>query len=98
MHLVLGQPLELKCRVSGAPTDEEVQQAHSSYMEALILGEDKTRGRTVGFWTKKGVVVKLTEINREDTQKKKMPRRNGAFLGVGNCSSCILGDFKTPEC
>jgi len=43
VHLVLGQPLELKCKVSGAPTDEEVQQAHSSYMEALkrLYDEEK---------------------------------------------------------
>lgn len=38
VHLVLGAPLELSCQVPGKPTDEEVQQAHARYMEALLLG------------------------------------------------------------
>ena len=38
VHLVLGEALELKCKVPGAPTDEEVQDAHRCYMEALKLG------------------------------------------------------------
>ena len=38
VHLVMGAPLDFSCKQPGSPTDEEVRSAHSSYMEALILG------------------------------------------------------------
>ncbi|CAJ1403675.1 unnamed protein product [Effrenium voratum] len=35
VHLVLGRPLQFSCQQPGKPTDQEVQQAHQQYMDAL---------------------------------------------------------------
>ncbi|CAK8991642.1 Diacylglycerol O-acyltransferase 1 (Diglyceride acyltransferase) (Triacylglycerol synthase) (TAG synthase) [Durusdinium trenchii] len=43
VHLVCGAPLELSCKVPGKPTDEEVQSAHCTYMDALKNLYDEER-------------------------------------------------------
>mmetsp|Transcript_37754 Transcript_37754/g.70427 ORF Transcript_37754/g.70427 Transcript_37754/m.70427 type:complete len:382 (-) Transcript_37754:17-1162(-) len=35
VHVVMGSPMDFSCKVPGSPTDEEVQQAHASYITAL---------------------------------------------------------------